>query len=68
VQTLQNRANSRILAAPNTRRVVWMNISDILIILAVAWPTVGFLVAVLIGRMFRDAAAGSDELTDRLVC
>lgn len=35
-----------------------MNTEDLLIILAVVWPTVGFVIAVLVGRIFRAANAG----------
>lgn len=45
-----------------------MDTEELLIILAVAWPTVGFIVAVLIGCIFRDANVASDELADRLLC
>lgn len=45
-----------------------MSVTDIMIVLAVVWPTVGLVVAVLLGSMFRAANVSPENFADRLIC
>lgn len=44
-----------------------MSLVELLVIFAVAWSLVGFVVAVLLGRILRDVNMSPDEFTNRLI-
>ena len=44
-----------------------MSATAVLIVVA-AWSTVGFVVALFLGRLFRNAAPAPEESRNRLVC
>ena len=45
-----------------------MSTASLLMVVAVTWSTVGFVVALFLGRLFRNASYRPEEGLNRLVC
>jgi hypothetical protein len=45
-----------------------MSTTSLLMVIAVVWSSVGLLVAVIVGLMFRDADPAPEEVANRLLC
>ena len=45
-----------------------MNTAWWLLLVAFTWSSIGLVVSIVLGRMFRDAAPLPDEAIDRLIC
>ncbi len=45
-----------------------MSTSELLIVVAIAWSTIGFIAAFFLGRLFRAAASERADRRDRLIC
>lgn len=45
-----------------------MSTASLLMVVAVTWSAVGFVVALFLGRLFRHASRAPEEIGDLLVC
>lgn len=45
-----------------------MSTITLLMVVIISWSTVGFVVALFLGRLFRDARPAVEESSDRLIC